>query len=172
MIKCEGVGKWISALHSDRQTQPLHDEDNQCQVPGYLDDNLPWNINPYLKVSFMERIQFITHNGKKILIEDFTNFKAGPEMIAQIHKAQTVIAGQPPKSVLALFDATGSSFNNDVLNAMKEFTKANTPYIKAACVVGINGLLQIALASIAKFSGRDFVTFKTRAEAMNWLASR
>ncbi len=120
----------------------------------------------------MDRIQFVTHKGKRILIEDFTNYKAGPEMIALIKQAQAIIAKEPPKSVLAVFDATGSAFNNDVLSAMKEFTKANTPYIKLATVVGINGLLKVALTAVSKFAGRDFISFNTRAEAMDWLATR
>jgi hypothetical protein len=120
----------------------------------------------------MERVQFITYKGKKILLEDFTNLKPGPEFTTTLKKAQTTIATQPPKSVLALFDATGASFNNEFLNSMKEFTNANTPYIKDATVVGITGLLQVALAAVSKFSGRQFNSFKTREEAMEWLATR
>jgi hypothetical protein len=52
---------------------------------------------------------------------------------------------------------------------MKEFTKANTPYIKAAAVVGISGLLEVAMSAVAKFSGRSFISFKTRSEAVEWL---
>jgi hypothetical protein len=118
------------------------------------------------------RLQFVTHKGKKILVEDFTNLKPGPEFVDWIHKAQVLIATQPPKSVLAVFDATGSSFNNEILNTMKAFTKANTPYINAATVVGITGLLQVALSAVAKFAGREFITFKTRNEAMDWLAQK
>jgi hypothetical protein len=106
---------------------------------------------------------------KKILIEDFTNLKAGPDFLKTLEKAQILIAGQHPKSVLAVFDASGATFNSEILNAMKEFTKANTPYIKASSVVGITGLLQVALTTVSKFSGRDFITFKTREDAMNWL---
>ena len=117
----------------------------------------------------MEKTQFINYKGKKVLVEDFTNLKAGPEFTNFILQAQTIIARQPPKSVLAVFDATGSTFDSNILNNMKEFTKANTPYIKASAVVGINGLLNVALVAVAKFSGRDFVTFKTRNEALDWL---
>jgi hypothetical protein len=118
------------------------------------------------------RIQFVEYKNKKILIEDFTNLKPGAEFLGYIVEAQKTITSQPGKSVLAVFDATGSSFNSDILNAMKEFTRMNTPYIRAATVVGINGLLQVALTAISRFAGRDFITFKTRVEAMDWLASR
>lgn len=117
----------------------------------------------------MRNIEFISYKGKKILIEDFSNVKPGPEFFDGLKQAQSIIASQPPKSVLAVFDVTGCSFNGELLNAMKEFTKANTPYIKAATVIGINGLLEVAQSAIAKFSGRPFHNFKTRDEAMEWL---
>lgn len=120
----------------------------------------------------MERIQFVVHQDKKILVEDFTNIKPGIEFTDNLKKAQDIIASQPPKSVLAVFDATGASFNVDMLTSMKEFTKVNTPYVKAAAVVGITGLLEVALSTISKFSGREFVSFKTRTEAVDWLLTR
>jgi hypothetical protein len=119
----------------------------------------------------MERIQFITHKGKRILLEDFTSVKPGPEFYENIKKAQELIAKQPPKSVLAVFDVTGISFNSDMINVMKEFTKANTPYIKTATVVGITGLISIALGVVSKFAGREFLSFKTRDEALDYLVT-
>lgn len=118
----------------------------------------------------MERVQFVMHKNKKILVEDFSNLNPGPEFKETLKKARGMIAGEPKGSVLAVFDATGCSFNSDMLDKMKDFTTANTPYIKKATVVGMNGLLQVALSAISKFTGRDFTPFKTRTEAMDYLA--
>lgn len=118
----------------------------------------------------MERVQFVTHKGKKILVEDFSRLNPGAEFTETIKKAQGMIASEPKGSVLAVFDATGCSFNSDMLEQMKNFTSANTPYIKKATVVGMNGLLQVALSAVSKFSGRDFTTFKTREEALDFLS--
>ena len=120
----------------------------------------------------MERLEFITYKGKAILVEDFTNMKPGEEFMKALDEAARMIHSNPPKSVLAVFDATGAHFNNDILEAMKSFTKGNTPYIKAATVVGITGLLKIALKAISTFSGRDFHDFNTREEAMEWLITQ
>lgn len=119
----------------------------------------------------MERVQFITHQGKRVLLEDFTKITAGVEYEGTIKKAQGMIAAEPEKSVLALFDATDCSFNAEMLNTMKEFTKANTPFVKKAVVVGISGLLQVALSAVSKFSGREFHCFKTREEALDYLVN-
>jgi hypothetical protein len=118
----------------------------------------------------MNKVDFITYQGKKVLVEDFTQMKPGPEFLQQLAYAQKIIAGQSLKSVLAVFDVSGTTFNSSTLEAMKAFTKANTPYVKAAGVVGITGMLQIALTTISKFSGREFITFKTREECLDWLA--
>jgi hypothetical protein len=117
----------------------------------------------------MQRLDFVTYKGKKILVEDFSNMGPGGEFLAQLTTAKKMIAAQPPKSVLAVFDATGAHFDTTLLNSMKEFTKDNTPYVKAAAVVGISGMLQVALTVISSFAGRQFVTFKSREEAMEWL---
>jgi hypothetical protein len=119
----------------------------------------------------MERVQFVTYKGKRILIQDCSNLNPGAEFTKMIKKARNMIAAEPEGSVLSIFDATGCSFNTDSLNEMKEFTSNNTPFIKKATVVGMNGLLQVALSTIAKFTGRDFSTFKTREEAMEYLAN-
>ncbi len=119
----------------------------------------------------MERVQFIIHQGKRVLMEDFTNISAGAEFESTIKKAQALIAAEPVNSVLALFDATDCSFNADMLNIMKDFTKTNTPYVKKAVVVGISGLLQVALSAVSKFSGREFHSFKTREEALDYLVN-
>jgi hypothetical protein len=59
-----------------------------------------------------------------------------------------------------------------MLTAMKEFTKANTPFIKAAAVVGIDGMLSIALMAVSKFSGRPFNPFPDKQSAMEWLVEQ
>jgi hypothetical protein len=120
----------------------------------------------------MERVQFVTYKGKKILIEDCSNLNPGSEFTKTIKKAKEMISAEPKDSVLSLFDATGCSFNSDTINQMKEFTALNSPFIKKAAVIGMSGLLQVVLSSVSKFAGRDFIIFKTREEAMDFLAEQ
>lgn len=119
----------------------------------------------------MNRVAFITHRGKRILLQDCTDLNPGPEFTRLIKTAKKMFAAEPPKSVLSLFDATGCSFSDRSLSEVKDFTIANTPYIKVAAVVGIDGLLQVALSSVIKASGREYQVFKTRNEALEYLAS-
>ena len=120
----------------------------------------------------MARISFITHKDKRILLEDFTWLKPDGEFYQTLAEAKRTIHAEPEKSVLALFDATGATFDQEVINAVKDFTVSNAPYVKAAAVVGITGLLKIALLAVKTFSGRDFKTFDTREAALEWLAAQ
>jgi len=118
----------------------------------------------------MERIQFVTYKGKKVLVQDCSNLNPGSEFTKTIKKAKRLIASEPEGSVLSIFDVTGCSFNSDSMNQVKEFIASNTPYIKKATVIGVDGLLQVALTSLSKSTGRDFTVCKTREEAMDYLA--
>jgi hypothetical protein len=119
----------------------------------------------------MERIHFIEVKGKKILIEDFSGLKPGEEFSRTLETARRTIAGEPPKSVLALFDATDAYFDKDSLSALGDFVKQNTPFIKLACAVGIKGLLVVALQAVTRLGGRSFKMFSTREEAIEHLTS-
>ncbi|MBN2103512.1 hypothetical protein JW835_05670 [bacterium] len=120
----------------------------------------------------MERIQFIEHKGKKILLEDFSGMKPGDEFAEVLAEARKIIHSQSKSSVLALFDATDAMYDHDTLDQVKEFSASNTPYIKASAVVGITGLRKIALTAVSKLSGRDFKVFNSRREALDWLADQ
>ncbi len=117
----------------------------------------------------MSRIQFIQYRGKNILIEDFSNMRPGKEMLETIALAQKTITSQPENSVLAVLDATGAHYDIESISAMKEFVKANSPFIRKSAVVGIKGLLQIALHTLSTVSGRHFPMFEDRQAAMDYL---
>ncbi len=120
----------------------------------------------------MDRIIFIEYKGKSILLEDLTNLGPGDEYLNTIETAKGIIASQPLKSVLALLDATNVRFNSEMLDVITEFVKHNTPFIKSTAVVGITGLLKIVIATVSKITGRNFNTFQTREEAMEYLSAQ
>jgi len=119
----------------------------------------------------VDRVRWIEKEGIRILLEDFSHLEPNEHFLDQLAVAKNIIHSQKENSVLALFDATGSRFNNEVLDEMKSFVNSNTPYIKAAAVVGIQGLLKIALQAITRFSGRSFKVCSSREEALDWLVT-
>lgn len=120
----------------------------------------------------MGRINFITYQGKTILFGDFTDLRPGKEFQELVDAAQKLIASRPPNSVLAMFDATNARFDMDVISRMKDFVHANTPYIHASAVVGIGGLMLVALNTLSNIRGRKFPVFATREEALEYLVKQ
>jgi len=119
----------------------------------------------------MERVQFIHHQGKKILHLNFADCKS-EDVLAVIDQGKAAIRTQPPQSVLTLTDVTNTAFNSKVSDAMKEFVVHNKPYVTASAVVGVTGLKQIIFNAVMRFSGRKLHAIDSLAEAKDWLAGQ
>lgn len=116
----------------------------------------------------MDRVCFITHQGKQILFIDVTNC-AAEEVIEQLTEVQRIVTAQPPKSVLTLSDLTGAQFSRSTITRMKEVAVFDRPYVKRAAFVGAQCLPKVFYEALKTFSQREFRKFKTRADAMDWL---
>lgn len=65
--------------------------------------------------------------------------------------------------------AEGGDTNPVKTKNMRDFSKEATPYINKSAVVGISGMMKVALASIKMLTGRNIRVFETEAEAFTWL---
>jgi hypothetical protein len=119
--------------------------------------------------SLSNRLRFITHQAKRILLIDVSNcsaaevekiFRAVPELVT------THLRG----SVLILTDFTGASFEQAAIRVMKETAVFNKSYVKKSAWVAGENLPQGFSENLMSFSRRDFPVFKTREEALAWLA--
>ena len=117
-----------------------------------------------------ERVQFIKHQGKEILLLDFSNSEAD-EVLRIIDQATEVIGTQAEHSLLTLTDVTNARFNEAVGEGMKDFTLHNKPYVRAGAVVGITGLKRIIFGAVMAFSQRKLLTFDDREQAKAWLVT-
>jgi hypothetical protein len=84
-----------------------------------------------------ERVKFIEHKGKKILLVDMSDLLED-DVIAVIEYAKKIIRSQPENSVLILTNVTHARYNAKVVSAMQEYAKGNKPYVKASAILGIN----------------------------------
>ena len=76
-----------------------------------------------------DRIRFINHEGKKILLVDFSDCPANE--VEEIARAvPEYVTVNPPGSVLVLTDFTGAAFDRDALLAMKETTVSTSPLLR------------------------------------------
>jgi hypothetical protein len=117
-----------------------------------------------------ERIGIISHNGKQILVVDLSNCSAA-EVEKTVRALPEVVTAQALNSVLMLADFTDAAFDREVLRAMKEAAVFNKPYIKKTAWVGAQSFPEVFRENLQSFSRRDFPTFKSRREALEWLVA-
>lgn len=118
----------------------------------------------------MDRVRSVTHKGKQILLADLTNCGA-EEAIELLAEVQRVVTAQPRNSVLTLGDLAGAQFSRAVVTRMKEVAVFDRPYVKQSALVGTESLPKVFYEALKTFSQRNFRSFTTREDAMDWLVT-
>ncbi len=117
-----------------------------------------------------DRLQFITHQGKKILVIDFSR-GTRQELLSLLDEIQEVVAKSPNGSLLTLADFTDAHVDKAVATRMKEVLALDRPHVKRSAWVGTEKLHKAFYDNFKSFSRREFPTFATREQAMEWLVS-
>ncbi len=122
-----------------------------------------------LLLSVADRLRFITRQSKEILLIDVSDcWAADVEKI--IRAVPELVTTRPLGSVLILTDFKGASFDPEATRVMQETAVFDKPYVKKSAWVGAENLPQGLSESLSNFSRREFSAFKTREEALAWLA--
>lgn len=115
-----------------------------------------------------DRIRFITHKSRKVLLVDLSN-STPDELTKASLLVPAYVTTEPRGSVLLLADFTGSKFDKPSLAKLKEATVYDRPHLKRSAWVGTETLPKVFYENIKAFSQRELPTFKTREEALEWL---
>jgi|ERR1017187_4253051 hypothetical protein len=115
-----------------------------------------------------DRLRFITHQGKQILLIDLSNCRA-TEVEKVFRSVPDLVTTCPLGSVLILSDFTGASFDQEAIRVMKETAVFDKPYVKKSAWIGTESFPQVFSDDLRNFSQREFTVFKTREEALAWL---
>lgn len=129
-------------------------------------------MNPDDTVSnvFEERLRFVKHKGQAIFVIDFSHCKAN-EILLLLEQAKAIIARHSPGSVLTLGDFTEAEVDRKVATRLKEVLTLDRPFVKRSALVHAESIPHVFYENIKSFSQREFPTFNTREEAMDWLVS-
>jgi hypothetical protein len=119
----------------------------------------------------MTAVLKLSHKTKPIVVVDLSNQKPA-EIAKRLDEAQKEIATMAPKSALLVTDVTGIEVANETINAVMEFAKKNTPYVKASAIVADNKMLNLIAYNVGNSAGRKITSFGTRDEAMDWLVKQ
>lgn len=114
------------------------------------------------------RLRFVKHKGQAIFLIDFSHCQ-GKDLLVLLEQVRLDVARHEPGSVLTLADFSGAKFDKEVATKMKEVLTLDRPYVKKSAWVGTDSLPHVFYENFKSFSRRDFPTFATREEAMEWL---
>jgi hypothetical protein len=114
------------------------------------------------------RLRFVKHKGQAIFLIDFSHCQ-GKDMLLLLDQVRADVARHEPGSVLTLADFSGAKIDKAVATKIKEVLVLDRPYVKKSAWVGTDTLPHAFYESFKNFSQRDFPTFETREEAMDWL---
>ena len=117
-----------------------------------------------------ERIRFVTHRGRQVLLVDVTHCTTA-ELIELGQLVPRYVSAEPRGSVLLLADFTGSKFDKAAVETLKQATVYDRPHIKRSAWVGIESMPKVFYENLKAFSQRDLPTFSTREEALDWLVA-
>jgi SpoIIAA-like len=118
----------------------------------------------------MERVRFITHRGKQVLLIDHTS-STPEELQRTMDEVERTIAAEPPDSVLTLSDFTGMQIDRESADRLKVVATRDRPHVHRAAFVGADSIPEVFYRALESFSSRHFPKFKTREEALDWLTS-
>ena len=117
-----------------------------------------------------KRLRFIKHKGKAVFSVDFTNC-APKELLLLLDQIRADVGHHAPNSVLILADFSGARIDKNVATRMKEVLVLDRPFVKRSAWIGTEGMPEVFYEHFKNFSQRDFPTFKTREEALDWLVA-
>ena len=117
-----------------------------------------------------DRIRFIKHKGHAIFVVDFSHC-GSKEVMLLIEQVRAIVARHTHGSMLTLADFTGAEIDKKVATRMKEVLTLDRPYVKRSAWVGADSVPHVFQDNIKTFSQREYPTFKSREEAMDWLVA-
>jgi len=117
-----------------------------------------------------ERVKFVNHRSRKILVLDLSDGNVD-DIAKVIDRGSAIIKQAKPKSLVTLTDVTNIVIRSMSTQHMVEFVRSNKPFVKAAAIVGLNGLTKSILSMTNLVTGRNIKPFDTREQAFDWLVS-
>ena len=116
----------------------------------------------------MDRVRFVTHQGKQILLIDYSGCTR-QTLLDILKERERMVMEQPPGSVLLLVDVAGAQFSKDTVEEVKKVAVRERDRVKRTAIVGMETIPKVFLDAVRTFSARDIHSCPTREEAMDWL---
>ncbi len=121
----------------------------------------------------MAGVQFIEHQGRRVLLLDFTEVDDPGESLRLMAEARSVVAAQPRrKELLVIVDVKRMTVNEGVLAAFRELAAHNAPWVLASAVCHADRLGRVMTRANGVMTGRTFTMFDDRQKALDWIVTQ
>ncbi len=117
----------------------------------------------------MDRVRYITHKGKKVLLVDYSDLSDESELVQMIEQREFLVDSQPKHSVLMVINVSGAKFSKEVLTRAKEANVYDLPYVRRSALVGVEDRQKPAIDAVSMFAKRHWEHFETLAQALDWI---
>jgi hypothetical protein len=117
----------------------------------------------------MQRVRFINHKDRRILLIDYSNLTDESEFIEMIEQREFVVDSQPRNSVLMVINVTGAKFSKEVLTRAKEANVYDLPYVRRSAMVGVADQQKAAVDAVSMFAKKQWEMFDTLDQALDWI---
>lgn len=105
-----------------------------------------------------------------MILLDFEGLMDPEVGIAGANAAKKFFAQLPPdNSAYSLTDVRNTRYDRKIIEAFKDLTTHNRPYVRAAAVVTNSTLHKTAISLVALFSRRKLQVFENREDALAYL---
>ena len=117
------------------------------------------------------KTQWITYQGKNILLVDCSNFIFQSDQIkAELDTAFLLASKEPPNSVLGLSDVRCSKMSPESFKIAKEGAAKIAPFARKRAMVGVTAVQKAFLKSLnALFPQKGIQSFDDIEKAKQWL---
>jgi hypothetical protein len=119
-----------------------------------------------------QRVHFTEHRGQRFLYIDFSGLQTADDVLREMDVAREIIRSQPPSSLHVLTNVAGARYTPPVMDAMKEFTSGNRPYVRHSAVAGMERVHRVLYRAVILFSRRSIEVFQTLDQARDWLVKQ
>jgi hypothetical protein len=123
----------------------------------------------------MDRVRWIEHKGKKILLIDYSGLHSKiPEEKALVFACMAQgreLTEAAEGKILYLSDVTNTLSDNEIVDGLREFAMytGSTGKLEKSCVVGLAGMQKTLLNMINLMSKTKRVMFDTREQGLEYL---
>ncbi len=114
---------------------------------------------------------WVTHQGKRVFIADFSNCGTDAAAIrAECAAIKVELSRELPSSVLSVTNAQGTFSNPEVIKALSELLPYSNKYVRRRAAVGAGGFRKYFLEIFSNFTGNvPFKACDTVAQALDWI---